>query len=149
MRYFFSNFVAFSQYLNIKNLTDDEFNEVITTLIKQKSQADVTLHEEFTRYWNEITNSEYLFDRNQQEIKLLESCDKKEMIKFMSNLLASDKARVLMRSKTEKHRRKLSVQVIGKVIYPKYYKNLNESSTFLCLGRLDHHGSTENFLQFC
>ena len=105
--------MASSQHLNLKNLTDDEFDEVITTLIKQKSQADVTLHEEFSRYWNEITNSEYLFDRNQQEIKLLESCDKKEMIKFMSNLL-----------KAEKDRRKLSVQVIGKVIYPKYYKNL-------------------------
>ena len=97
-------------YVNdkLKNLTDDEFDEVITTLIKQKSQADVTLHEEFSRYWNEITNSEYLFERNQHEIKLLESCDKKEMIKFMSNLL-----------KAEKDRRKLSVQVIGKVIYPK------------------------------
>ena len=112
---------SYEIYRPLKNLTDDEFNEVITTLIKQKSQADVTLHEEFTRYWNEITNSEYLFDRNQQEIKLLESCDKKEMIKFMSNLLASDKARVLMRSKTEKHRRKLSVQVIGKVIIYYYY----------------------------
>ena len=108
---------SYEIYRPLKNLTDDEFNEVITTLIKQKSQADVTLHEEFTRYWNEITNSEYLFDRNQQEIKLLECCDKKEMIEFMSNLLASDKVRVLMRSKTEKHRRKLSVQVIGKAIY--------------------------------
>ncbi len=51
---------------------------------------------------NEISHSEYLFDRHQQEIKLLESCDKTEMIQFMSNLLA----------KTE-NRRKLSVQVIG------------------------------------
>ena len=106
---------SYEIYRPLKNLTDDEFNEVITTLIKQKSQADVTLHEEFTRYWNEITNSEYLFDRNQQEIKLLECCDKKEMIKFMSNLLATDKARVSMK-KAEKHRRKLSVQIIGKVI---------------------------------
>ena len=130
----FSSFMAFSQYLNLKNLTDDEFDEVITTLIKQKSQADVTLHEEFSRYWNEITNSEYLFDRNQQEIKLLESCDKKEMIKFMSNLL-----------KAEKDRRKLSVQVIGKVIYPKYYKNLYET---LFLGRLGRQGSTVIFYNF-
>ena len=68
-----------------------------------KSQADVTLQEEVDRNWAEIHyNSEYLFDRHQQEIKLLESCDKAEMIQCMSNLLA----------KTE-NRRKLSVQVIG------------------------------------
>merc|ERR1719273_678237 len=91
-------------YINdkLKNLSDEEFNEIITTLIKMKSQADVTLLEEVNRNWSEINRNEYLFDRQQQEIKLLEQCDKKEMIEFMSNLL----------SKTE-DRRKLSVQVIG------------------------------------
>ena len=33
-----------------------------------------------------------------------------------------------------------SIQVLGKVIYPKCFKNSNESFTFLFLGRLGHRG---------
>ena len=68
-----------------------------------KSQADVTLNEEFHRNWSEISSAEYLFDRKQQEIKLLESCDKKSMVDFVTKLIA----------KSNENRRKLSVQVQG------------------------------------
>ena len=39
--------------------------------------------------------------------------------------------------------------MIGKVIYPKYYKNSNESLTFLFFDRSGSQGSTEKFLQLC
>ena len=39
-------------------------------------------------------------------------------------------------------------QVFAKVIYPKYYKNSNESSNFGVLGGLGCEGSTENFCNF-
>ena len=36
----------------------------------------------------------------------------------------------------------------SKVLYPKYYKNLNESPTFLFLGRLGRQESTANFCNY-
>ncbi len=70
-----------------------------------KSQADITLAEEVHRNWAEINTREYIFDRHQQEIKLLEACDKDEMIQFMTKLLSADAE--------SSQRRKLSVQVVG------------------------------------
>lgn len=87
----------------LANLSDDEFNLTIGTLIKMKSQADITLAEEVNRNWGEIHTREYLFDRHQREIKLLENCDKSEMVNFV---------RALIDAKAE-NRRKLSVQVVG------------------------------------
>ena len=87
----------------LTNLSDEEFNLTISTLIKMKSQADVTLAEEVTRNWAEINSREYLFDRCEKDIKLLENCQKSQMVEFMKNLIS-------------KQRRKLSVQVVGSKI---------------------------------
>ena len=81
----------------------DEFNSTVKTLIKERSQADIRLQDEFSRNWEEIINQEYLFDRREQEIKLLQSCDKSDMIEFMTNFL----------SKESGNYRKLSIQVVG------------------------------------
>ena len=61
------------------------------------------MQDEFWRNWNEIEKQEYLFDRSEKEIKILEHCDKAAMIEFMSNLL----------SKEGKNYKKLSVQIVG------------------------------------
>ena len=61
------------------------------------------MHHEFSRNWDEIVNHEYIFDRNEKEIKLLEHCDKSAMIEVMSNLL----------SKESKDYKKMSIQVVG------------------------------------
>ena len=47
----------------LKELSDEEFDTAITTLVKMKSQADVTLNDEVSRNWNEIVTRDYLFDR--------------------------------------------------------------------------------------
>ena len=84
------------------NLSNEDFNSAITTLVTMKSQADVTLSEEVDRHWSEIVNAEYFFDRLTEEIKLLESCDKDKMVEFCTKLLSKSDSR-----------RKLSVQVVG------------------------------------
>ena len=84
------------------NLSTEDFNSAITTLVTMKSQADVTLSEEVDRHWSEIVNAEYFFDRLTEEIKLLESCDKDKMVEFCTKLLSKSDSR-----------RKLSVQVVG------------------------------------
>ena len=74
----------------------------MTSLIKAKKTADVTLEEEVHRNWNEIISGEYLFDRHAREIQLLETCEKESMVKYMNAFL-----------KKSDSRRKLSVQVVG------------------------------------
>ena len=87
----------------LKNLSIDEFDSTVKTLIKERSQADISLQDEFSRNWEEISNQEYLFNRREQEIKLLQSCDKSDMIEFMTNFLSNE----------SKNFRKLSIQVVG------------------------------------
>ena len=101
---FFCNYIFLRQNnILVAFFQDDEFNTTITTLIKMKSQADVTLSEDFERNWNEIQSREYLFDRNLREIKLFEECDKQKMVEFVTAVI----------SKSNENRRKLSVQVVG------------------------------------
>ena len=67
-----------------------------------KKEADVTLSEEVGRNWAEITSGEYLFDRQEKIIDLLQTCEKCKMVEHISSIIGT----------TEK-RKKLSVQVIG------------------------------------
>lgn len=69
-----------------------------------KTQADVTLSEEFNRNWSEITDRTYMFDRHLKYSSLLSGVKKKTMIDFMTSLI----------SQKNENRRKLSVQVVGR-----------------------------------
>jgi nardilysin len=96
----------------LPNLSDEDFNQIVTSLIKAKKAADVTLEEEVNRNWNEIVSGEYLFDRHAKEILLLEGCTKSAVVEYMNGFL-----------KRSEQRRKLSVQV-------SMLKNFTSSLTF-------------------
>ena len=81
-------------------MSDEDFSHIVTSLIKGKKAADVTLEEEVDRNWNEIVSGEYLFDRHVLEIGLLESVDKAAVVEYMNAFL-----------KRTESRKKLSVQV--------------------------------------
>merc|ERR1711974_41271 len=85
----------------VKNLSDEEYAEVVSTLVKMQKQADATLTEEFDRNWWEIRERELCFDRRDQLAKLLESTNKDKMTKMITNIMSAST------------RRKLSVQVLG------------------------------------
>ena len=44
-------FVSWFLEDKVKNLSDEEYAEVVSTLVKMQKQADVTLTEEFDRNW--------------------------------------------------------------------------------------------------
>ena len=67
-----------------------------------KKAADVTLAEEVARNWAEIKSCEYLFDRCEKQINILENCKKDEMIEHITSIIES-----------AANRKKLSVQVVG------------------------------------
>lgn len=86
-------------------LTDEEFDTTIATLVKMKKTSDVTLNDETNRNWSEVHTREYLFDRRLKDVQLLEQCDKQEMVNFVTTVIDA--------KGDDNKRRKLSVQVVG------------------------------------
>ena len=86
----------------LANLEDNEFNHFVDTLIKAKKEADVTLSEEVDRNWAEVSSCEYLFDRHEKIIAMLENCDKKKVIEHVKSIIDA-----------KQDRKKLSVQILG------------------------------------
>jgi len=84
------------------HLNEEKVGDAIKSVIKQKVRADVTLSEEVDRNWSEILSSEYLFNRYEKELSILNQISYKEVLDYFTPLLCG-----------EKTCRKLSVQVIG------------------------------------
>ncbi len=85
------------------NMKPEEFQQMLDTMVKLKKAADVTLAEEVNRNWSEITVNEYLFNRHEIEIEMLENYVTKEKV---ADLLG----KLLFKSDTV---RKLSVRIVG------------------------------------
>ncbi|KAM7347169.1 nardilysin-like isoform 1-T3 [Cochliomyia hominivorax] len=90
--------------LNIQKLLQDlsleDFNNFKKSLIKLREIKDITLYEEVSRSWNEITTEEYLFDRKLKEIEILQTLEMEDILEFWQE-------------HKECNERKLSVQVMG------------------------------------
>lgn len=56
----------------IEGLTDEEFSKAVKATIAIKKQVDVNLHDVKARMYMEIILHEYMFDRQQREIEMLE-----------------------------------------------------------------------------
>jgi len=88
---FFSEFQA-------EHLTEEAVAEAVSSLVKMKLRADVTLEEETGRNWQEIMSKEYVFNRSEREVAFLKEIGLEEVKSALVPLLST---------------RKLSVQVIG------------------------------------
>ena len=86
----------------LANLKDSEFDHFVATLIKAKKEADVSLSQEVDRNWAEVASGEYLFDRHEKTIQLLEKCEKNRMVDHVKSIIDP-----------KQKRKKLSVQVLG------------------------------------
>merc|ERR1719189_688050 len=88
---FFENFIA-------NELNEEKVAEAVAALVKQKLRADVTLEEEVSRNWGEVTSNEFLFNRSEKEVEALGKVNL-EQVKAVLQPLIQEK--------------KLSVQVVG------------------------------------
>jgi len=84
----------------IEDMAEEEYDHIKDSLIKLKLVADMALSTEVTRNWTEIINEEYMFDRRRQQIEVLRTLDKGEIVSF------------LLHNELD-NLRKVSVQVIG------------------------------------
>ncbi|CAL7942606.1 unnamed protein product [Xylocopa violacea] len=95
---------AFLEMFNntLKQTSEKDLDTAQETLIKLKQCADIHLKEEVDRNWMEITSGDYMFDRIENELSMIEN-------------ITIDELREWMKSHTinGSNLRKLSVHVIG------------------------------------
>jgi len=94
------NFLADCKKI-LESLTEEQFEEFQTSLISEKLEKDKTLGQETSRYWNEISNERYVFDRAQREAEAIAELTQGELIEFYNRYI----------SPTSNDRRKVSVQI--------------------------------------
>lgn len=112
-------FLVHSQKL-LETTSEKELEQIKDDLIKTKEMADVHLHEEVGRNWEEIVTDDYMFDRNQQEIQAIREVSVQEIRDWWNRH---------NKFGTKENFRKISIQVnIGfgnLVIHLKYFFRLN------------------------
>lgn len=84
----------------LEEMSPEDFDHVRESLIKIKQVVDISLAEEVSHNWEEITSEEYVFDRRRREVEVLRALTKQDIIDFC---LSNERTNL----------RKLSVQVIG------------------------------------
>ena len=89
----------------IKVMSDDEFNQRICTFKKAVVTADTNLGDEFYRNWNRINSKDYMFDFQEEYVRILSTCSKKDVFgSLLSTISCSPDIK------------KFSVEVIGNSI---------------------------------
>ncbi|KAH8395965.1 hypothetical protein KR222_000349, partial [Zaprionus bogoriensis] len=84
----------------LEDMSQEDYDHTRDSLIKLKQVADMALSTEVSRNWNEIINEEYMFDRRRQQIEVLRTLTKREILAF---LLDNEITNM----------RKVSIQIIG------------------------------------
>jgi secreted Zn-dependent insulinase-like peptidase len=70
-----------------KYLTDSDFNNFITSIKKELMEPENSLNEKINKYLPEITNHEYIFDRNLILLKQIDKLTKEDVISYFDKLL--------------------------------------------------------------
>eukprot|EP00298_Acanthocystis_sp_HF-20_P004134 c14466_g1_i2.p1 GENE.c14466_g1_i2~~c14466_g1_i2.p1 ORF type:complete len:765 (+),score=287.94 c14466_g1_i2:94-2388(+) len=99
-----SFFNQFEKSLN--EMDEKEFARHTTALRGLKSQKEKTLAIKSARYWGEILSHAYSFNRNQEEVELIDTLKKEDLIAFyneyFSNNSNSLKRRLCVQMRTQK-----------------------------------------------
>ena len=86
----------------MKIMSDDEFNQRICTFKKAVVTADTNLGDEFYRNWNRISSKDYMFDFQEEYVRILSTCSKRDVIDSLLSTISCSP-----------NRKKFSVEVIG------------------------------------
>ncbi|CAB3398604.1 unnamed protein product [Caenorhabditis bovis] len=89
---------------DIQNMPDEEFAQQVAGMIAQLKEKPKTLKARFRRFWQEIENRLYDFDRRNEEIAILEKIKKEDVLALFDKKFGKDAA----------ERKRLAVIVHGK-----------------------------------
>lgn len=101
-------FVAHVTTELLRKMPAKRFQQVKDELIQGKRCEDSHLREEITRIWDEIETAQYIFDRREKEIELIEKVKLGELRKFWTNLIGVQE--------NGNSSKLLTVQVVGQEI---------------------------------
>ena len=88
----------------LESFTVEELNTNIQAVIEKLLEKPKNLDQESSRYWDEIKNATYLFDRKDRLAKYLQTVVLQDVLSFFDNFIAADSMR----------RKKCSSQFFGK-----------------------------------
>ena len=74
----------------IMNITDDEFNKRIKSLLVEEMRKDIKLKEQFERNWTEISLMRYKFNLKEENAEYLKKCTKEGFIQFYKKYMEND-----------------------------------------------------------
>ncbi|ESO92600.1 hypothetical protein LOTGIDRAFT_233049 [Lottia gigantea] len=114
-----NNFLQDFQQI-LTDMTVDEFNGLVKSVITNKLIDEVTLEDEGNRLWREISREYYLFDRRDREISVLEKITHQELLDWYKQYV-------------NKEQKKLCLQVEGKKGKDMCINNEIEKSSDDCL----------------
>ena len=70
---------------DIKNITDEDFNSHIKSLLVEQTKKDIKLKEQFNRNWDEIAIKRFKFNIREENAEFIKKCTKEGFIRFFEN----------------------------------------------------------------
>ena len=74
----------------IKEITDEEFNTMVKSLLVEETRKDIDLDEQFDRNWDEIVLNRYRFNKKEQNAEYLKKCTKEGFIQFYQKYIINE-----------------------------------------------------------
>ena len=89
--------------IEIKNMTDEDFNSRIKSLLIQEIRKDINLKEQFQRNWNQIIYNSYKFNIKEENAEYLKKCTKQGFINFYETNVKNNMKRLDVEYVCQKH----------------------------------------------
>ena len=112
----------------VKNVSDDYFQKIISSVVERKKQKDLNLREETTRLGYEIFSHQFEFDRKNKEIELLKQLEKGEFIHYFYDLFYNEPRRMNIQLLAQQHNEN---QKEFKAINQEYYTKNGISNMYI------------------
>jgi insulysin len=74
----------------LKNMEEEEIKQHITSLIAKKLEKDKQLKHETLRYWSELIQNQYCFDRRERQVAILEKLTKRDLVQFFEDFVLEE-----------------------------------------------------------
>ena len=87
----------------IKNITEEDFNSHVKSLLVEETRKDINLKEQFKRNWDEIILNRYKFNIKEENADYLKKCTKEGFINFFEKYFKNDMRRLDIEYVCEKH----------------------------------------------
>jgi len=81
-----------SQVGALAGMTDDDFEQAKAALAVKKKERDTKLRQRSQRFWVEIDHHQYLFDRVPQQLEILKTLQKDDVVGLLKSFLSPDSA---------------------------------------------------------